>query len=186
MPALVQRLGQQRRDYRTNAGLMLSQRLRRWANINPALVQRLVFADFLDAECPGWIRQWGGQDCVYRDHRSGLGISVRRPPLVGPPPGIPGYDTVRIADPGASIIHKPALQLPFIIWFTLQWAGYMLNQSSQKAMNYPRQNILAFWTLVDTFHAPYWGLNYSSKTTTCIRNPKLVADDISTNSPTLV
>ena len=27
----------------TNAGLMLGQRRRRWANINPALVQRLVF-----------------------------------------------------------------------------------------------------------------------------------------------
>ena len=30
----------------TNAGLLLGQRLRRWPNINPTLVQRLVFAGF--------------------------------------------------------------------------------------------------------------------------------------------
>ena len=37
---------QQTRDVAPMLGLMLAHRLRRWPNIKPALVQRLVFAGF--------------------------------------------------------------------------------------------------------------------------------------------
>ena len=43
----------------TNVGLMLGHRLRRWPNIKPTLVWRLVFAGTLELTCRSAAQTWG-------------------------------------------------------------------------------------------------------------------------------